>query len=220
MIQCLKQMSGVTTQPEKTVRLLIQCFAVLRECFAATAMNSDDATLGQVCYSKPPFTLLKNALTPSFQQEMVSQTLDNSADHNRRVQIAELSARLADCTRGDFMALRSALNSLEQYFQDLWCTLKLDPATGEPLSALFLEQKKYCEVTGHFLDSLVSRYDRFLNLVWSLRSHSNWCLIQHVTAAELHQYPDDRTKCGGYEENGRACGPECTPGTVDGCPCV
>jgi len=147
------------------------------ECFAATAVKWDYATLGQVCYRKPPFTLDKNALTPSFQLGMVSQALDKSADHNGRVRSAERSARLVDCTSGDFMAVRSALESLKQYFQDSWCTLKLDPAIRESLGALFLEQKKYCEATAHLFDILVSRCDRFLNLVWNLRSHGNGCLI-------------------------------------------
>jgi len=80
--------------------------------------------------------------------------------------------------KGDFMAFQSALKLLEQYFQYIWCTLKLNPATRESLGALFIEQKNYCEATGHLLDRFVSRYDRFLNLVWNLRSRSNGCLIQ------------------------------------------
>jgi len=63
MIQCLKEMPEVTIQPEKTVRLLIQWFAVLRECVVVTATDWDDNATGPVCCIKPPFTLLKVRLT-------------------------------------------------------------------------------------------------------------------------------------------------------------
>jgi hypothetical protein len=124
------------------------------------------------------------------QQEMSSRSLDSSADHDDRVRSAEVEIRLADEMRYDFMTFRLALTSLEKYFQDLWCTMKLDPNTGESLCALLTEQKKHSKATSLILDSVVSRYDRLLNLVSYLHPHSNECLIENVTVAELHQYPD------------------------------
>jgi len=78
---------------------------------------------------------------------------------------SEFSARLADATRGDFKVFRSALKSLEGYLQDFWRILNLDPAIKESLDALILEKRMQCEVIDLLLDNLVSRYDRYLNLV-------------------------------------------------------
>jgi hypothetical protein len=97
---------------------------------------------------------------------------------------------MADMIRGDFMVFQSALTSLEEYLQDFWRILNLDPAIKESLGALFMEQRKQCEVIESSFDNVVSRYDRFLNLVPYLHPHSNGCLIKNVTAAELHQYTD------------------------------
>ena len=80
------------------------------------------------------------------------------------MRVAEVTARLTDQIKCDFTAFQLALASVEKS-HDLWHMLKLDLATRESLGALFTEQKKRCEVTSLFLDSLVSRYDRFLNLV-------------------------------------------------------
>jgi hypothetical protein len=126
----------------------------------------------------------------SSQQEMSSRLLDSSTDHEERVRRAEADATVADEMRYDFITYRLALKSLEKYFQDLWCTMKLDPNIGESLGALLTEQKKHSEATSLVLDSVVSRYDRFLNLVSYLHPHSNECLIENGTVAELHQYPD------------------------------
>ena len=104
---------------------------------------------------------------------MTSRTFDNSADHDARVRSAEVDARSADQMKGDFMAFQSALASLEEYLQDFWRILNLDPYIKESVGALFMEQRKQCEVTRQRLDTLVSRYDRFLNLVPYLHSHSN-----------------------------------------------
>jgi hypothetical protein len=111
----------------------------------------------------------------SSQQEMSSRSLDSSADHEDRVRTAEVDVRLADEMRCDFMTFRLALTSLEKYFQDLWCTMKLDSNIGESLGALLIEQKRHSEATSLILDSVVSRYDRFLNLVSYLHPHSNEC---------------------------------------------
>ena len=123
---------------------------------------------------------------------MASQTLDNSADHDALVRVAEQNARVADMIRGDFMAFQSALTSLEEYLQDFCRTLNPDPAIEDSLSALFIEKRKHCEVIKLLFDSIVSRYDRFLNLVPYLHPHSNECFINNITASELHQYPDGR----------------------------
>jgi hypothetical protein len=104
---------------------------------------------------------------------MASLSLNSKADHDKRVRNAEINVRLADEMRCDFMCFQSALASLEKYFQALWCTMKLDPSIGESLGALFIEQKKHSEVTSLVLDNVVSRYDRFLNLVSYLHPHSN-----------------------------------------------
>ena len=123
---------------------------------------------------------------------MASQTLDSSADHNASVRFAELGARLADMIRGDFIVFQSALTSLEEYLQDFWHILNLDPAVKVSFGALLVKQRQECEVTGILHDNVLSRYDRFLNLVPCLRPYSNGCSIKNITAAELHQYPDGR----------------------------
>ena len=138
---------------------------------------------------KVPFTLV---FTPSPQQEMASRILDSSADHDARVRIAEGDVRATDMTKGDLVVFQSALTSLEIYFQRIWNTLELDNDSKWPLLALLVEQKQYCEVTSLRLDNLVSRYDRFLNLVLSFCPQYKGCLINDVTAVELHQYPDGR----------------------------
>src|SRR5258708_31382279 len=126
---------------------------------------------------------------------MVSKTLDTSDDLNNRVLSVEYDAGVLDRTRGDFVAFQAALTSLERHLQNLWSTMNPRPTFDESFGALFTEQRELCEVTSYLLDSLLSRYDRYLTLVYSLYPHSNGCLIQNVTAAQLHQYPDDRTKC-------------------------
>ena len=88
----------------------------------------------------------------------------STPDHKTRVRQAESKARSVDYTKGDFTTLRSALASVEQC-QGLWDALKLDPAIRKSLSALFIEQKQRYQVIANLLDNLVSRYDRFLNLV-------------------------------------------------------
>jgi hypothetical protein len=95
---------------------------------------------------------------------MASQTLDSTSDHEARVRQAEFSTRSVDYTKGDFTTLRLALASVEEC-RHLWDTLNLNKTIRESLSALFMEQQKRCEVTANLLDNLVSRYDRFLNLV-------------------------------------------------------
>ena len=123
---------------------------------------------------------------------MASEMLDSSVDHNVLVRAAEGDARLADMIKGDFMVFQSALTSLEEYLHEFWRTLNLDPAVKEQLGALFMKQRKECEATNLLYANLVSRYDRFLNLVPYLHPHSNGCLIENTTAAELYQYPDGR----------------------------
>ena len=96
---------------------------------------------------------------------MASQTLGTDNDHNDRVRRAESFARAVDSTRSDFAAFQAALTSLEKCLRELWSTLNLRPTFNEPFGALFTEQKQLCEATYHLLDGLVSRYDRYLNLV-------------------------------------------------------
>lgn len=88
----------------------------------------------------------------------------STPNHKIRVRQAESKARSVDYTKGDFTTLRSALASVEQC-QGLWDALKLDPAIRKSLSALFMEQEQRYQVIASLLDNLVSRYDRFLNLV-------------------------------------------------------
>ena len=104
---------------------------------------------------------------------MASRTLDSGADHNVRVRAAEAFARFADMTRGDFTIFKNSLVSLERYFRDLRSPLNLDSHIRGSLSVSFTEQKERCEATSHLLDNVVSRYDRFLNLVSYLHPHSN-----------------------------------------------
>jgi len=139
---------------------------------------------------KAPLMLILTKLTPSSQQDMVSRTLDSSADHDTRVRAADAFARAADTRVGDFKAFQSALTSLEEYLQDFWHILNLDPAGKASLDALITEQRKQCTVIAPLLDNIVSRYDRSLNLVTYLHLHSNECLIKNGTATELHQYTD------------------------------
>jgi len=129
-------------------------------------------------------------LTLSSQQDVASRTLNSDADHDSRVRATEIDTRIADCLRGDFKAFQSALTSLEEHLQDFWHRLNLDSAIKVSLDALITEQKKQCKVIDLLLDSVVSRYDRFLNLVTYLHPHSNGCLIKNGTAAELHQSKD------------------------------
>ncbi|SRR5258708_789384 len=97
---------------------------------------------------------------------MAAQTLKKESDHDDRVRTAERNARVVDLMKGDFMVLQSALTSVEKC-QDLWSILNLSPATRVTLSTLCAEQKRQGEVIMHRFDNLVSRYDRYLNLVWS-----------------------------------------------------
>ena len=108
---------------------------------------------------------------------MAAQTLVNTSDHEARVRQAEINARSVDYTKGDFTTLQLALASVEEC-HNLWNTLKLYPGVKESLSPLFMEQKRRCQVTANLLDNLVSRYDRFLNLVWYLHPCSNEDLIE------------------------------------------
>ena len=52
MIQHLKELAGMSIRPEEIGRLLIQCFAVVQECFASTAALFDDLSNGTVCCEK------------------------------------------------------------------------------------------------------------------------------------------------------------------------
>ncbi len=104
-------------------------------------------------------------LTPYSQQQLAMKTLDNSADHKKLVQIAELDARLSDMIRGDFLTFQSALTSLGEYLQDFCRILNLDPAIKKSFGELCMEQRKRCEVLSLLFASIVTRYDRFLNLV-------------------------------------------------------
>ena len=161
---------------------------------------------------------------------MAPQMLESGADDNARVRTAEVEARCADMARGDFMIFQFALTSLEKYLHDFCRILNLDPVVKESFGALFMEQRKECEVTKLLYDNIVSRYDRFLNLVPYLHSYFNGCLAKNITAAELHQSPDSRrgeeslrAKCGGWQEDGRSHRIESTansaervPGTIHG----
>ena len=108
---------------------------------------------------------------------MAAQTLESTSDHEARVRQAEINARSVDYTKGDFTTLRLALASAEEC-QNLWSTLKLYPSARRSLSPLFMEQRQRCLVTANLLDNLVSRYDRFLNLVRYLHPYSNEDLIE------------------------------------------
>lgn len=96
---------------------------------------------------------------------MVSRTLDKRSDHEDRVKSAESSARTVDRTRADFVAFQAALTPLEKLLQDLWSTSNHRSTSNKSSIIIFAEQKEQCKVTGHVLDSLVSRYDRYLTLV-------------------------------------------------------
>ena len=185
MIQHFKESPKVATQPEDMVRLLLRCFSVVQGWYTETADDWEGMVLGKVCSGMPAF-LCWMGLTLSFRQKMALKTLDSSADHHQRVRKAEIMARTADQTRGDLLVFQDALTASEQYFRDNWCRLNLNPATRESFGALFAEQKQQCVVTSRVYDSLVTRFDRFLNLVWCLRPHFDVCLIENVTAAELH----------------------------------
>jgi len=176
MIQHLMALSGPSSLPEETARLLIQCFAVVQERFATVAVEWDRMAR-EVCCSRLPFTPASCAYPPS-QQDMPSRSLGNTANHEKRVWAGERITTLADEVKGDFRAFQSALISLERYFQGLGDTMNLDPKTIESLGELITEQKIHCEVTSHLVDNIVTRYDRFLNVVWWFYPHSNQCLIQ------------------------------------------
>ena len=168
MIQHLKELSGMSVQPEIS-RLLIQCFVVARECFRAVVEQWDERASGPVCRGRHHLPLCLRLLP------IASNTLDSGGDHHAQVQAAEVVATVADMIRGDFMAFQSALTSLEESLQDLYRILSLDPAVKESLGALFMELRRKCEVPGLLFDSVVTRYDRFLNLVSYLHPSSNGC---------------------------------------------
>ena len=98
-------------------------------------------------------------------QDMATRTLDSGADHDARVRTAEIGARISDIERGSFMAFQAALTSLEEKLQVFWRILNLDPAIKEILCEMIMERRKQCEVISLLFDNIVSRYDRFLNLV-------------------------------------------------------
>ena len=104
---------------EQMVQLLIQYFAAVHGCFAATAVSWNDSALGGVCCGERQFTLRLMSL-PFTQQEMASKTLDMSGDHNDRVRNTESTARAVDRARGDFVAFQCALLSLERRLQDIY----------------------------------------------------------------------------------------------------
>ena len=149
---------------EQMVQLLIQYFAAVHGCVAATAVYWNESALGRVCCGKHQFALRLMSL-PFAQQEMASQTFDMSGDHNDHVRNTESTARAVDRARGDFMVFQCALPSLERRLQDLWSTLHHRHTFSESFGTLLTEQKEYCKVTGHLLDSLVIRYDRYLTVV-------------------------------------------------------
>ena len=102
--------------------------------------------------------------------------MGSGADHDERVRTAELDARITDMTRGDLVVFQYALTSLEECLQEFWNILQLDPAVKGSLNALFIEQRKQYEVTRILFDSVVSRHDRFLNLVLHLHHGFQWVL--------------------------------------------
>ena len=108
---------------------------------------------------------------------MASRTLDSGDDHIDRVRDAEAFARYADMTRGDFNVFKRAFVSLEQIFQGSKSPFIFEPHVKESLNASFTEKKELCEVTSHLFDNVVSRYDRFLDLVSHFHPHSNRCNI-------------------------------------------
>src|SRR5258706_3591080 len=108
---------------------------------------------------------------------MTSRTLDGGDDHHGRVRAAEAFASHADRTRGDFVVFRKAFVSLEQSFRGSKFPFTFNAHIRESLNASFTEQKELCEVTSHLFDNIVSRYDRFLNLVSHLHPHSKRCNI-------------------------------------------
>ena len=109
---------------------------------------------------------------------MTSRTLASGDDHNGRVRAAEAFARHADMTRGDLIIFMKAFRSLEQYFRDSRSPFTFDSHTRESLNATLAEQKDRCEVPRCLFDNIVSRYDRFLDLVSYLHPHANWRNIQ------------------------------------------
>ena len=112
---------------------------------------------------------------------MASRSLTSDVDdHDSRVRLAEINSRIADTTRGDFKAFRSALESLMGHLQDFWCILKLDPAIKESLDALIMKNKMQCEVIDLLWENVISRYDRFLNLVTYLDHRSNESYLKMV----------------------------------------
>jgi len=123
---------------------------------------------------------------------MAARPLASGADHADRVRQADIDTRSASVTKSNVMAFQSAFASLEQYFQDLFRVTDLDPNIRQSVNALLTEQKMRHMATGHLVDNFVSRFDQHMNLVQCPHPHSSGCLIQNVTATQLHQYPDGR----------------------------
>ena len=96
---------------------------------------------------------------------MASKILDTNDNHSYRVRGAEISARMADHTKGDFMAFQAALTPLEKRLEDIWSMLNPRFTFNRSFGARFIEQRERCEVTCHRLDGMVIQYGRFLTLV-------------------------------------------------------
>ena len=95
---------------------------------------------------------------------MAAQTLDKGSDHDKHVRSTENLVRAIDRTRGNFSNFQLAFVSVEKC-QELRHMLNLDQTARDSLDALFMQQKMRLKATGQLFDNILSRHDRFLNLV-------------------------------------------------------
>jgi endonuclease III len=96
---------------------------------------------------------------------MTSRSLAAGSNHEARIKSTEAGATLVDQTRCDVRTFQAALIESAKQCQKVANLLNLDIDGIESLISAFSELERKCMDVVRTLDSLVSRYDRFLNLV-------------------------------------------------------
>jgi len=115
---------------------------------------------------------------------MTSKILAVGPNHKTRVESAEIHASRVDQTRCDAHIFRTALIESAKQCQKMSHLLRIDSTCEEFLASAFSELERRCMDIESIFDSLVSRYDRFLNLV----SHLNTLHIQALLTQNTNSY--------------------------------
>ena len=115
---------------------------------------------------------------------MTSKILAGGPNHKTRVESAEIHASRVDQTKCDAQIFRAALIESAKQCQKIAHLLRIDPTCEEFLASAFSELERQCIDLESIFDSLVSRYDRFLNLV----PHLNTLHIQALLTQNTNSY--------------------------------